>query len=79
MDVSGNQTATVPAKEKKPRCPECRHKLLLTDIVCRCGIQFCKSHRAPELHSCTFDFKKSGQEQLSTMLVKVAAVKIEAI
>jgi predicted nucleic acid binding AN1-type Zn finger protein len=77
MDVSGYQP--VPAKEKKPRCPECRNKLLLTDIVCRCGIKFCMSHRAPELHACTFDFKKSAQEQLSTMLVKVAGTKVEVI
>ena len=61
------------------RCEMCKSKLLLSDFACRCAKRYCQKHRMPEQHSCTFDFKKEGKEQLSTILVKVIAEKIDHI
>ena len=33
----------------------CRKKLKLTDMGCRCSKIFCVAHRLPETHACTFD------------------------
>lgn len=41
------------------RCdfPECRKKLKLTDMECRCGKRFCIKHRLPEDHLCSINYK----------------------
>lgn len=41
------------------RCdfPECRKKLKLSDMECRCGKRFCLKHRLPEDHACSIDYK----------------------
>lgn len=75
VDVSG----ATPEKKVIRRCVECRNKLMLTDFPCKCGLTHCSKHRLPELHKCTFDFRKNGQEFLSTNLVKVVGTKIDAI
>uniref|UniRef100_A0A6C0KXH3 AN1-type domain-containing protein n=1 Tax=viral metagenome TaxID=1070528 RepID=A0A6C0KXH3_9ZZZZ len=75
VDVSG----AVPEKKAIRRCVSCRNKLSLTDFPCKCGLIHCSKHRLPETHNCTFDFKKNGQEFLSTSLVKVVGIKIDAI
>ena len=45
-------------KKKKKTCnhDECRKKLRLTDLPCRCSLRFCNLHRLPETHSCSFNF-----------------------
>jgi predicted nucleic acid binding AN1-type Zn finger protein len=65
----------------KPRCniEGCRRRLTLTDVKCRCGERFCGNHRYPEEHMCSYDYKKAGYSQLSTMLVQVVGKKVEAI
>jgi hypothetical protein len=74
---------TTKMDEKKviKRCPHesCKKRLLLTDYSCRCGIIFCSSHRAAEVHSCTFDYKTKGQHDLSNSLIKLSAKKLTAI
>jgi len=61
-------------------CAEhCKRRLTLTDITCRCGLRFCGVHRYPEEHVCSYDYKKAGYSQLSTMLVQVVGKKIETI
>lgn len=62
-------------KTKSTRCAhtDCKKKLMLTDITCKCGLRYCIGHRFPEIHLCKFDYKASGISQLSTMLVKISA------
>jgi len=58
-------------KSLKRCCAEdCRKKLLLTDFNCRCGKRYCPTHRAPETHMCTFDFRAQGQAILEKQLIK---------
>ena len=41
------------------RCdfPECKKKLKLSDMECRCGKRFCLKHRLPEDHMCSIDYR----------------------
>ena len=36
----------------------CKSKLKLYDLSCRCENKYCTKHRLPELHNCSYDFKK---------------------
>ena len=57
----------------------CKKRLLLTDVSCRCGFRFCSIHRPSEEHACSYDYKKAGYTQLSTLLVHVSGKKMEVI
>mgnify|MGYP006125872955 FL=1 len=46
----------------------CKKKLKLSDTPCRCELRFCKAHRLPEKHACTYDFKKRANDNLSDRL-----------
>lgn len=57
-----------PAKalqKNKHRCWECKKKVGLTAMECRCGYVFCNSHRYADQHACTFDFKASDRAELA--------------
>ena len=34
----------------------CKRKLKLTDFSCKCEKIFCRLHRLPENHNCTYDY-----------------------
>ena len=67
------------AKPKRCMGLDCSKKLGLTDFACKCNGWFCSAHRYAEAHSCTHDFKSSGQDLLKGQLVKVAAEKVEKL
>ncbi|XVE61505.1 hypothetical protein DITRI_Ditri06bG0045800 [Diplodiscus trichospermus] len=76
----------VPAAEQRPqqqqqpnRCMVCRRRVGLTGFTCKCGITFCGSHRYPENHGCTFDFKKVGREEIARANPLVKGKKLEKI
>lgn len=72
-----------PAAQVKPSkfcgCEGCKKKLALTDFSCKCGVRFCSTHRLPEEHKCSFDFRSNGQAQLKEALVKVDGKKLDRI
>ena len=49
----------------KKRCWECKKKVGLTAIECRCGFVFCGSHRFEDQHNCSFDFKMADRAELA--------------
>lgn len=61
------------------RCSVCRKKVGLTGFRCRCGTTFCGTHRYPERHGCTFDFKTMGREAIAKANPLVKAEKLEKI
>lgn len=65
----------------KTRClyNGCKTKLGLTPITCKCGFQYCASHRIAEEHECTYDYHKNAVKQLSSMHVKIVKEKINYI
>ncbi|CAH2080509.1 unnamed protein product [Thlaspi arvense] len=46
---------------------------------CRCGTTFCGSHRYPEQHACTFDYKGIGREAIAKANPVVKANKLDKI
>lgn len=69
-DISNN---TISQAKPVNRCgaPDCKRKLLLTDITCRCGVRCCMAHRDSTQHACKYDFKAEGKQLLEKNLVKV--------
>lgn len=49
----------------------CNKKLKLYDMECRCNHKFCSTHRLPEDHACSYDYKKD-----KIKLEKVVADKV---
>ncbi|KAL6004761.1 hypothetical protein ACLOJK_005317 [Asimina triloba] len=71
-----NSQASQPGQSMRNRCGSCRKKVGLTGFECRCGSTFCGTHRYPEEHGCTFDFKGSGRVELAKANPVVKADKL---
>jgi hypothetical protein len=72
VDVNANTTATA--------CPGCgKHKKGEMLLLCKCGKKCCIKHRSPELHACTFDYKKEHADLLAKQNQVVDHKKIELI
>ena len=58
-------------KKKKNRCCHkyCNKKLGIVDWNCKCGLKFCKFHRFPCGHNCTFDWHKNKKDILDKALM----------
>ncbi|XP_040098758.1 AN1-type zinc finger protein 4 isoform X2 [Oryx dammah] len=52
---------------------------LATSYECRCGNNFCASHRYAEAHSCTYDYKSAGRRHLQEANPVVSAPKLPKI
>jgi hypothetical protein len=65
-----------PVAEKKSRCPVCKKKLGLLGFECKCERIFCASHRPPEEHACTFDYRAQGKSDLTKSLPVVTGDKV---
>ncbi|KAK4770652.1 hypothetical protein SAY87_031184 [Trapa incisa] len=69
-----------PTKPKAVnRCSKCNKKVGLTGFKCRCGNIFCGTHRHPETHECTFDYKEAGKDVISRANPKVKADKLDRL
>ena len=80
---SVNVSVTVAANPGAPvqpnRCAMCCKRVGLTGFKCRCGVTFCGTHRYPEKHACSFDFKTVGREEIARANPVVKAEKLERI
>lgn len=74
-EVPGEQ----PTQAQPNKCLVCRKRVGLTGFKCRCGITFCGTHRYPEKHNCSFDFKKIGREEIARSNPVVKAQKLNKI
>lgn len=64
------------------RCDQCKKKIGIVGLTCtKCEMRFCTSHIQCELHNCSHDHRKSGQELLKKQLdvgqLKAKLVRIE--
>ena len=56
-----------PSKKRKKKEPkrcqhkDCKKKLGLVKINCKCELFFCPNHRAPTSHNCTYDYKANNK------------------
>lgn len=72
-------TMTETESTMKKRCGCCRVKLSLTAFACRCGGFYCSQHRPDVEHKCSYDYRADSTKALSTLLVKVAAEKLDRV
>ena len=70
---------TVGGATQANRCVTCKRRVGLTGFKCRCGMTFCGTHRYPEHHGCSFDFKEMGREQIAKANPVVKADKLDKI
>lgn len=66
-------------KKKKNRCQSCKKKVGLTGFTCRCGGLFCSIHRYSDKHTCDFDYKELGQEEIRKSNPVIVAKKVQQI
>jgi len=67
------ETKKVKLEVDRSRCAECKKKVGLTAVECRCGNVYCGSHRIAEKHACTFDYKSFGRESIQKANERVVA------
>ncbi|XP_013792793.2 AN1-type zinc finger protein 6-like, partial [Limulus polyphemus] len=79
-DVSSQHRETsFKEKKKRNRCQMCRKKVGLTGFYCRCGGLFCSVHRYSDEHSCTFDYKMMGAEEIRKNNPIVVGEKVQKL
>ncbi|XP_077933568.1 AN1-type zinc finger protein 4 isoform X4 [Halichoerus grypus] len=73
--------APIQTKKKATKhCFLCGKKTgLATSYECRCGNNFCASHRYAETHGCTYDYKNAGRRYLQEANPVVNAPKLPKI
>ncbi|NWU22531.1 ZFAN4 protein, partial [Dyaphorophyia castanea] len=71
----------IQAKKKiSKHCFLCGKKTgLATSYECRCGNNFCATHRYAETHTCTYDYKSAGRRYLQETNPIVSAPKLPKI
>ncbi len=74
-------SAAAPESKSTKRCQhaDCKKKLGLLGFDCRCGHKFCSSHRMPDDHACTFDFREAAKKTLQAQLESCVAEKVTKI
>ncbi|XP_063048221.1 AN1-type zinc finger protein 4 [Engraulis encrasicolus] len=67
-------------KKGSKHCFFCGKKTgLATSYECRCGNNFCASHRYAEVHNCSYDYKTAGRRLLQDTNPIVSAPKLPKI
>ena len=70
-------------KRKRKRCEyevcNKRLKVVELELECKCGKSYCKVHRYPEDHECSYNFKEMGKRDIEKMNEKIIGNKIEYI
>lgn len=66
-------------KPSKCEFNNCKMKIKITDMNCKCEKFFCNKHKYFKDHCCQYDYKIDNIKKLEKNLVKVVADKIEEI
>ncbi|XP_029030821.1 AN1-type zinc finger protein 4 [Betta splendens] len=67
-------------KKSSKHCFFCGKKTgLATSYECRCGHNFCATHRYAETHDCTYDYKSAGRRFLQETNPLISAPKLPKI
>ena len=62
------------------KCFKCNRKIkLVNQISCRCNNVYCRIHKYPEDHSCSFNYKEFGKAALLKQNTLVTTSKITKI
>ncbi|XP_076018198.1 AN1-type zinc finger protein 4 isoform X2 [Genypterus blacodes] len=72
--------APTGSRKSSKHCFLCGKKTgLATSYECRCGHNFCTTHRYAETHDCTYDYKSSGRRFLQETNPLISAPKLPKI
>lgn len=63
---------------KPSRCFLCKKKQILL-LDCHCKRMFCLTHRMPEDHYCSYDYKENGKSNIDKLNPKITSQKMEMI
>ncbi|KAJ0004786.1 hypothetical protein NQD34_011000 [Periophthalmus magnuspinnatus] len=75
---AGTKKKTSSSSSK--HCFHCGKKTgLATSFECRCGQNFCATHRYAETHSCSYDYKSAGRRILQETNPLISAPKLPKI
>ena len=71
-------------KEKNSRCAveRCKKKIPVVDRLmcqCHCEKHYCITHRFPENHNCTYDFRNSVDKDAVIEKIKCVAPKLTSV
>ena len=59
--------------------PDCQKKIKLTDFPCKCANTYCKIHRLPEQHRCTYDYRGSVSKSKRVEELRCVSNKLQKI
>ena len=76
-ETSKNSEVIIKADPNK--CFSCTKKTGLLGYQCKCSHNYCKNHRLPEDHDCSYDFRSEGRERLAEANPLVRAEKVQKI
>jgi hypothetical protein len=68
-----------PERPKRCQHADCKKKLMLSDLACKCENYYCQGHRFAPSHSCTFDYRAAADKVLEKQLVKTVSDRLERI
>ncbi|WZZ24952.1 hypothetical protein YC2023_008353 [Brassica napus] len=77
--ATGQEEAEPSKPARTNRCFSCNKKAGVMGFKCKCGSTFCRSHRCPEKHECSFNFKEVGRDVIAKANHVIKADKVERI
>ena len=57
----------------------CTKKIKLTDFACKCENFYCKFHKDPLIHDCSYDYKENNKKQKLIENMECKSEKIQKI
>ncbi|CAG7883861.1 unnamed protein product [Brassica rapa] len=77
--ATGQEEAEPSKPARTNRCFSCNKKAGVMGFKCKCGSTFCRSHRCPEKHECSFNFKEVGRDVIAKANHVIKEDKVERI
>ncbi|CAG7889598.1 unnamed protein product [Brassica rapa] len=74
--ATGQEEAEPSKPARTNRCFSCNKKGGVMGFKCKCGSTFCRSHRCPEKHECSFNFKEVGRDVIAKANPVIKADKV---
>ena len=57
----------------------CTKKIKLTDFACKCENYYCRFHKDPLNHNCSYDYKETNKKQKKIDDLICKAVKVQKL
>lgn len=58
---------------------ECTKKIKITDFACKCENYYCKIHKEPLNHNCSYDYKENNKKQKLIEKLECKSKKLQKI